>query len=72
MLTEIAYRQPISLALVKKMVTGIGPIKVTEICQKLEKPVILLGGKEDFETAEIIKANVINYAPLVRHQLSIL
>ncbi|MHA1947502.1 MAG: SMC-Scp complex subunit ScpB [Candidatus Hodarchaeales archaeon] len=36
-LTEIAYRQPISLALVKKMVTGIGPIKVTEICQKLEE-----------------------------------
>ncbi len=35
-LTEISYRQPISLALVKKMVTGIGPIKVTEICQKLE------------------------------------
>ena len=35
-LTEIAYRQPISLALVKKMVTGIGPIKITEICQKLE------------------------------------
>ncbi len=36
-LTEIAYRQPISLALVKKMITGIGPIKVTEICQKLEE-----------------------------------
>ena len=34
--TEIAYRQPISLALVKKMVMGIGPIKITEICQKLE------------------------------------
>ena len=36
-LTEIAYRQPISLALVKKMVTGIGPIRVTEICRKLEE-----------------------------------
>jgi chromosome segregation and condensation protein ScpB len=36
-LTEIAYRQPISLALVKKMVMGIGPIKVTEICNKLEE-----------------------------------
>ncbi|MHA2095274.1 MAG: SMC-Scp complex subunit ScpB, partial [Candidatus Hodarchaeales archaeon] len=35
--TEIAYRQPISLALVKKMVTGIGPIRVTEICRKLEE-----------------------------------
>ncbi len=35
-LTEIAYRQPISLAMVKKMVVGIGPIKVTEICKKLE------------------------------------
>ena len=36
-LTEIAYRQPISLALVKKMVTGIGPMRVTEICRKLEE-----------------------------------
>ncbi len=35
--TEIAYRQPISLALVKKLVTGIGPIKIAEICNKLEE-----------------------------------
>jgi chromosome segregation and condensation protein ScpB len=35
-LTEIAYRQPISLGLLKKIITGIGPIKINEICQKLE------------------------------------
>ncbi|MFW9778679.1 MAG: SMC-Scp complex subunit ScpB [Candidatus Heimdallarchaeota archaeon] len=35
-ITEIAYRQPISLAMVKKMVQGIGPVKVTEICNRLE------------------------------------
>jgi chromosome segregation and condensation protein ScpB len=35
-LTEIAYRQPISLGLLKKLITGIGPIKINEICQKLE------------------------------------
>ena len=34
--------------------------KIIEICQKLEKSVILLGGKEDFEAAEIIKASVTN------------
>jgi len=44
-LTEIAYRQPISLALVKKMVTGIGPIKITEICQKLEENGFVLSEK---------------------------
>jgi chromosome segregation and condensation protein ScpB len=36
-LTEIAYRQPISLAMIKKIVKGIGPIKITEICRYLEK-----------------------------------
>ncbi len=36
-LTEIAYRQPISLALVKKMVVGMGPLKINEICKKLEE-----------------------------------
>jgi chromosome segregation and condensation protein ScpB len=36
-LTEIAYRQPISQAMIKKIVKGIGPIKITEICQYLEK-----------------------------------
>lgn len=35
-LTEIAYRQPISLGLLKKLITGIGPIKINEICKKLE------------------------------------
>ena len=35
--TEIAYRQPISIAMIKKIVKGIGPIKITEICQYLEK-----------------------------------
>ena len=44
-LTEIAYRQPISLALVKKMVTGIGPIKITEICHKLEDSGFVLSEK---------------------------
>ena len=36
-LTEIAYRQPISQAMIKKIVKGIGPIKITEICRYLEK-----------------------------------
>lgn len=35
--TEIAYRQPISQAMIKKIVKGIGPIKITEICRHLEK-----------------------------------
>jgi chromosome segregation and condensation protein ScpB len=35
-LTEIAYRQPISLAMVKKIVKKIGPVKITEICHNLE------------------------------------
>jgi chromosome segregation and condensation protein ScpB len=35
-LTEIAYRQPISLGLLKKLITGIGPIQINEICKKLE------------------------------------
>lgn len=35
-ITEIAYRQPISLAMVKKMVRKIGPVKITEICRDLE------------------------------------
>ena len=42
-LTEIAYRQPISLALVKKLVTGIGPIKITEIAKKLETLGFIVG-----------------------------
>jgi chromosome segregation and condensation protein ScpB len=42
-LTEIAYRQPISLALVKKIVTGIGPIKITEIAKRLENLGFIVG-----------------------------
>lgn len=35
-ITEISYRQPISLAMVKKIVRKIGPVKITEICRNLE------------------------------------
>ncbi|MHA2224760.1 MAG: SMC-Scp complex subunit ScpB [Candidatus Hodarchaeales archaeon] len=44
-LTEISYRQPISLAMVKKIVRKIGPIKITEICQNLEKRGYIVGEK---------------------------
>ncbi|MHA2246457.1 MAG: SMC-Scp complex subunit ScpB [Candidatus Hodarchaeales archaeon] len=35
-ITEISYRQPISLAMLKKIVRKIGPVKITEICRSLE------------------------------------
>ncbi|MHA1331795.1 MAG: SMC-Scp complex subunit ScpB [Candidatus Hodarchaeales archaeon] len=44
-LTEIAYRQPISIALVKKMVRKIGPIKITAICKGLEERGYIIGEK---------------------------
>ena len=43
--TEIAYRQPISLAMVKKIVTKIGPVKITEICRNLEEKGYIIGEK---------------------------
>lgn len=42
-ITEIAYRQPISLAMVKKIVKKIGPVKITEICRNLEARGYILG-----------------------------
>ncbi|MFX0015732.1 MAG: SMC-Scp complex subunit ScpB [Promethearchaeota archaeon] len=42
-ITEIAYRQPISLALVKKIIRGIGPVKITEICRDLENRGYVIG-----------------------------
>lgn len=44
-LTEIAYRQPISLAMVKKIVRKIGPVKITEICHNLEERGYLVSEK---------------------------
>ncbi|MFX0208686.1 MAG: SMC-Scp complex subunit ScpB, partial [Candidatus Hodarchaeota archaeon] len=44
-LTEICYRQPISLAMVKKMVPGISPVKVTELCKRLEARGYITGEK---------------------------
>ncbi|MFX0050941.1 MAG: SMC-Scp complex subunit ScpB [Candidatus Hermodarchaeota archaeon] len=44
-LTEICYRQPISLAMVKKMVPTIGPVKVTELCKRLEARGYITGEK---------------------------
>ncbi len=44
-LTEIAYRQPISLAMIKKIVRKIGPIKITEICRHLEAQEYIVGEK---------------------------
>jgi chromosome segregation and condensation protein ScpB len=44
-LTEIAYRQPISLAMVKKIVRKIGPVKITEICRNLEERGYLVSEK---------------------------
>ncbi len=44
-ITEIAYRQPISLAMVKKIVKKIGPVKITEICRNLEAKGYLVGEK---------------------------
>ncbi|UCG02099.1 MAG: SMC-Scp complex subunit ScpB [Candidatus Heimdallarchaeota archaeon] len=43
--TEIAYRQPISLAMVKKIVKKIGPVKITEICRNLEARGYVVGEK---------------------------
>ncbi|HNU41092.1 MAG: glycosyl transferase family protein [Bacteroidetes bacterium OLB12] len=31
------------------------PKRMIELCDKINKPIVLLGGKEDFETAEIIR-----------------
>lgn len=36
-LTEIAYRQPISVALLKKIIKGIGPVGITDAIRKFEK-----------------------------------
>lgn len=44
--TEICYRQPISLALVKKMVPKIGPVRVTEVCKRLEARGYITGEKK--------------------------
>ena len=44
-ITEIAYRQPISLAMVKKIVRKIGPVKITEICRNLEARGYIVGEK---------------------------
>ncbi|MHA1973872.1 MAG: SMC-Scp complex subunit ScpB [Candidatus Hodarchaeales archaeon] len=44
-LTEIAYRQPISLALVKKMVRKMGPLKIAAICKDLEERGYIVGEK---------------------------
>ncbi len=44
--------------------------KVSEICQKLDYPVILLGGKDEFDEGEKVlsqsKGNVLNYAGKIR------
>ncbi len=42
-LTEIAYRQPISVAMVKKIVKGIGPLRINEICKQLEDREYIIG-----------------------------
>ncbi|MFX0085412.1 MAG: SMC-Scp complex subunit ScpB [Candidatus Hodarchaeota archaeon] len=42
-LTEIAYRQPISLGMIKKIVKQIGPLKINEICTNLEKNGYIIG-----------------------------
>ena len=44
-ITEIAYRQPISLAMVKKIVKKIGPFRINEICKKLEQEGYIIGEK---------------------------
>ncbi len=44
-ITEISYRQPISLAMVKKIVRKIGPVKITEICRNLETKGYIIGEK---------------------------
>jgi chromosome segregation and condensation protein ScpB len=44
-LTEICYRQPISLAMVKKMVPSMSPVKVTELCKRLEARGYITGEK---------------------------
>ena len=44
-ITEIAYRQPISLAMVKKIVKKIGPFRINEICKKLEEEGYIISEK---------------------------
>ena len=44
-ITEIAYRQPISLAMVKKIVKKIGPFRINEICKKLEQEGYIISEK---------------------------
>ena len=44
-ITEIAYRQPISLAMVKKIVKKIGPFRINEICKKLEEDGYIISEK---------------------------
>ncbi|MFX0173342.1 MAG: SMC-Scp complex subunit ScpB [Candidatus Hodarchaeota archaeon] len=44
-LTEICYRQPISLAMVKNMVPSISPVKVIELCKRLEARGYITGEK---------------------------
>ena len=39
--------------------------KIISICKKLNRPVILIGGKEDFETGEKIEANVKKQEPRI-------
>ncbi len=42
-LTEIAYRQPISIAMVKKIVKEIGPMRINELCDSLEQKGYIIG-----------------------------
>ena len=42
-LTEIAYRQPISIALVKKIVKEIGPIRINQLCDSLAQRGYIIG-----------------------------
>ncbi|MFX0184658.1 MAG: SMC-Scp complex subunit ScpB [Candidatus Hodarchaeota archaeon] len=44
--TEICYRQPISLAMVKKMVPKYSPVRVTEVCKRLEARGYIIGEKK--------------------------
>lgn len=45
-LTEICYRQPISLGMLKKLIQGIGPVKITELCKQLEVRGYITGEKK--------------------------
>jgi len=42
-LTEIAYRQPISVAMVKKIVKEIGPMTINQLCESLEQRGYIVG-----------------------------